>query len=52
MQKLPVQIKSKDRYTLIEQSNILLKQLAGQAVPYQLNESGYATGTCAETSSA
>ena len=35
----------------IEQSNILLKQSAGQAVPYQLNESGYATALywqCAE----
>ena len=33
----------KDRDTLIEQSNILIKQSAGQVVPCQLTESGYAT---------
>ena len=33
----------KDRDTLIEQSNILLKQLVGQVVPCQLTQSGYAT---------
>ena len=36
-QKLHVQ------YTLIKQLKIVLKQSAGQAVPYQLNESGYTT---------
>ena len=34
----------KDRDTLIEQSNILIKQSAGQIMPCQLTESGYATG--------
>ena len=33
----------KDRDTLIEQSNILIKQSVGQVVPCQLTESGYAT---------
>ena len=34
---------AKDQYTLIEHSNILLKQSFGPAVTYQLNESGYTT---------
>ena len=33
----------KDRYTLIEQSNILLKQLVSHVVPCQFTESGHAT---------
>ena len=34
----------KDQDTLIEQSNILIKQSIRQVVPCQLTESGYATG--------
>ena len=45
IQKLPMLIKSKDQYTLIEQSNVFIKTADCQAV------TGYATGTCAEASS-
>ena len=38
---LPPKLQNRD--TLIEQSNILLKQSAGQVVPCQLTQSGYAT---------
>ena len=38
-------VRLKNRDTLIEQSNILIKQSVGQVVPCQLTESGYATGS-------